>query len=137
MDLLLDTNICIYLIKRKPPDLIQTFTSHPVGAIGISSITIAELQYGVRKSQQSDRNQAALAQFLLPLISVDFDEQAAVMYGIIRAHLESQGRPIGGLDMLIAAQALSLDLTLVTNNTREFARIPDLKLENWVSEQPH
>ncbi|MBM4464946.1 MAG: type II toxin-antitoxin system VapC family toxin [Chloroflexi bacterium] len=134
MKYLLDTNICIYVIKKKPPQVLQQFRSHFVGDIGVSSITVAELQYGVQKSQYPEQNQRALEQFLVPLVIVGFDEQAAAMYGKIRAALEAQGTPIGALDMLIAAHALSLGVTLVTNNIREFSRVPELQLANWITE---
>jgi tRNA(fMet)-specific endonuclease VapC len=134
MRYLLDTNICIYLIRRKPPTVLSQFRSHSVGDIGVSSVTVAELQYGVQKSRHIEQNQSALEQFLAPLIIADFDEAAAVVYGRIRAALEAQGTPIGALDMLITAQALSLDVTLVTNNTGEFSRVPDLKLVNWITD---
>ena len=132
MNFLLDTNICIYIIKQKPPEVLQKFNTCQVGDIGISSITVAELEFGVQKSQFPEQNNQALQQFLLPLIIVDFNA-AASTYGIIRATLEKQGTPIGSLDTLIAAQALSLKLTLVTNNIKEFGRVPNLKLENWAS----
>lgn len=133
MKLMLDTNICIYVIKQKPPEVLARFREHAVGDIVISSITVAELQCGVEKSVKPARNQQAINQFLLPLIVLDFDHAAAIVYGRCRATLEMQGRSIGPLDMLIAAHAVSLDLTLVTNNTGEFARVPGLKLENWVT----
>ena len=133
MKYLLDTNICIYLIKKKPPQVLQQFRSHSIGDIGISSITVAELQYGVQKSQYTEQNQRALEQFLVPLVVASFDEQAAAEYGKIRAALEAQGTPIGALDMLIAAHALSLGVTLVTNNVREFSRVSELQLVNWVT----
>ena len=132
MKVLLDTSICIYLIKRKPQEVLQRFNTYKVGDIGISSITVAELEFGVQKSQYIDKNQQALIQFLLPLTIVDFDAAAANTYGAIRATLEKQGIPIGSLDTLIAAQALSLNTTLITNKVKEFDRIPELKLENWV-----
>ena len=133
MKLLLDTNICIYIIKQKPPKVLPRFNKYHVGEIGISSITVAELQFGVQKSKFPEKNQQALAQFLLPLTIVDFDVAAATIYGKIRAELEKQGTPIGSLDTLIAAHALSLQVALVTNNEKEFKRVPNLKLENWVS----
>jgi tRNA(fMet)-specific endonuclease VapC len=128
---LLDTNICIYLINAKPPHVLQQFRAHPVGEIGISSITVAELTYGVAKSRQRAQNQAALTQFLLSLSIVNFDERAATVYGSLRATLEQHGTPIGALDTLIAAQALSLEVILVTNNVREFARVEGLEIVNW------
>ena len=132
MKFLLDTNICIYLIKKKPPEVLQRFSTVKVGEIGVSSITVAELEFGVQKSQFPEKNHQALAQFLLPILVLDFDSSAAVVYGNIRAGLEKQGKPIGSLDILIAAHALSLDATLITNNLKEFERVPNLKLENWV-----
>ena len=131
MKLMLDTNICIYIIKQKPPEVLVRFNSYEVGDIAVSSITVAELQFGVRKSQQPERNQHALDQFLLPLTVVDFDQAAAATYGEVRASLERQGQPIGPLDMLIAAHALSLKLTLVTNNVGEFDRVQGLVVKNW------
>ena len=132
MKFLLDTNICIYIIKQKPREVLQKFNTYRVGDIGVSSITVAELEFGVQKSQFPARNQQALTQFLLPLKIVDFDRAAAIVYGNIRAKLEKQGTPIGSLDTLIAAHAVSLDVTLVTNNVKEFNRISNLQLENWV-----
>lgn len=133
MKLMLDTNICIYIIKQRPPEVFARFREYAVGDIVISSITVAELQCGAERSEKPERNQQAINQFLLPLTVLDFDHAAAIAYGRCRATLEKQGQPIGPLDMLIAAHAVSLDLTLVTNNTREFARVPGLKLENWVA----
>ena len=131
MKFLLDTNICIYIIKQKPPKVLQKVKTYKVGDIAISSITVAELEFGVHKSQFPERNRQALTQFLSPLRIVDFDINAANVYGKLRAKLEQQGTPIGALDTLIAAQALSLEITLITNNVREFERISDLKLDNW------
>ncbi|HUT19255.1 MAG TPA: type II toxin-antitoxin system VapC family toxin [Anaerolineae bacterium] len=131
MKYMLDTNICIYLIKQKPPQLLRKFAELSFGDVGVSAITVAELQYGVQKSQYPEQNQQALGQLLIPLTIVDFDHNAAVAYGAIRAALERQGTPIGSLDTLIAAHAQSLDVTLVTNNVREFSRVPDLKVVNW------
>jgi tRNA(fMet)-specific endonuclease VapC len=133
MRYLLDTNICIYLIKERPHRVLEKFNAYSVGEIGVSSITVAELQYGVRKSQHPVKNQQALQQFLLPLVIADFDEQAAIAYGEVRAVLEAQGTPIGPLDTLIAAQAIGLDVTLVTNNVREFSRVQGLRFENWAA----
>jgi len=130
---LLDTNICIYVIQHKPPEVRQHFEQHHIRDIAVSAITVAELQYGVEKSQQRARNQHALDQFLLPLTIIDFDHAAAQAYGKIRSTLEQCGTPIGALDLQIAAIALSRNLIVVTNNTREFARVPGLTVENWVS----
>lgn len=131
MRFLLDTNICIYIIKQKPLKVLQKFETYSVGEIGISSITVAELEFGVQKSQFPEKNQQALEQFLLPLKIAEFNRFAANIYGEIRANLEKQGTPIGSLDTLIASHALSLEVTLVTNNGKEFKRVPNLKLENW------
>ncbi len=132
MKYLLDTNICIYIIKRKPITVFERLSSLEIGEVGISSITLAELEFGVYKSMDPEKNSEALLQFLTPLEVVDFSFEAAVMYGKIRAELEKQGNPIGSMDYLIGAHALSLDLILVTNNNREFNRIKGLTIENWV-----
>lgn len=131
MKVMLDTNICIYLIKRQPPNILDHFLSHPVGDIGISSITAAELAYGVSKSRHATKNRQALEQFLAPLEVASFDQVAAWAYGRLRAQLEVKGTPIGSMDMLIAAHALSLGVRLVSNNVREFRRVPGLRLANW------
>ena len=131
MILLLDTNTCIYLINQHPLEVLRKFNEYAVGDIGISSVTAAELHFGVHKSQRPEENRRALEQFLLPLNVAPFDENAAAAYGHVRAQLEKQGTLIGPLDTLIAAHALSLDLTLVTNNLREFERVPGLEVENW------
>ena len=133
MKYMLDTNMCIYLIKRKPAQVLKKFQTYDLGDICVSSITVAELQYGVEKSQHPKQNQTALDLFLSPLIIVDFDTSAAQHYGQIRTNLESLGTPIGAYDLLIASHAQSLGITLVTNNTREFTRVPKLTVENWVT----
>jgi tRNA(fMet)-specific endonuclease VapC len=129
---LLDTNICIYIIKRKPFNVFERFQSLTPGTVGISSITAAELQYGVSKSAFPEKNQSALQQFLVPLEIIEFDYEAATYYGKIRSHLEKNGTPIGPLDMLIGAHAQSLNVILITNNLKEFTRIENLKTENWI-----
>ena len=131
MKYMLDTNICIYLIKQKPEKVLRHFKNHSIGDIGISSITLAELRFGVEKSQQIQNNRQALEEFILPLEIADFDEKAAEIYGAVRAALEKAGTPVGSMDMLIGAHALSLDLTLVTNNVREFKQIKNLKVVDW------
>ena len=133
MKYLLDTNICIYIIKRKPPEVLQQFQRFQPHDLGLSSITTSELYYGVQKSQQRQTNLNALNNFLLPFHIEDYDESASCLYGEIRADLERRGQTIGPLDMMIAAHALSLNVTLVTNNTKEFARVDRLRLENWVN----
>ncbi|CAH2031668.1 type II toxin-antitoxin system tRNA(fMet)-specific endonuclease VapC [Trichlorobacter ammonificans] len=129
MKLLLDTNICIYIIKQQPASVLKRFLEYQVGDIGISSITLSELRYGVAKSTQYEKNATALDEFVTPLEVVPFDEQTAYVYGNIRAALEKAG---SSMDMLIAAHALSLQLPLVTNNAREFTRIPQLTVLNWM-----
>jgi len=131
MKLLLDTNICIYIIKQQPAGVLKRFMEFQVGDIGISSITLSELRYGVAKSAYPEKNTKALDEFIIPLEIVSFDEQAAHAYGNIRASLEKAGTPIGSMDMLIAAHAVSLEVPLVTNNTREFTRISGLTILNW------
>ena len=133
MKYLLDTNICIYIINEKPWEVLNKFDQYPVHEFGISSITHAELQYGIEKSKNRQHNQKALNEFLLPLTIFPFCGGALVAcYGEIRTFLESRGKTIGPLDMLIAAHALSLDLTLISNNIKEFSRVLGLKCENWV-----
>lgn len=131
MKIMLDTNTCIYLIKKKSPKIISHLKKQAIGEVGISSITFAELCYGVAKSEHIQRNQEALHEFVLPLEIADFDEKAAEVYGNVRANLENAGTPIGSMDMLIGSHALSLGATLVTNNIREFTRIKGLKVTDW------
>lgn len=131
MRFLLDTTICVLIIRGRDPALLSRFTSYPVAEIGVSAITVAELQFGVERSSRPIGNQQALDRFLLPLTVVDFDHDTAVSYGPIRQQLTSTGTLIGSLDMLIAAHAMSKGLILVTNNTREFTRVPGLVVEDW------
>lgn len=134
MKYLLDTNICIFVINNRPEIVRRKMQGISVGDVGISSITVSELLYGVSKSAQVERNQAALDKFLMPLEVLAYDENAARRYGVIRAFLESKGMPIGPMDLMIAAHALALNVTVVTNNVREFQRIPGLKVEDWTQE---
>jgi len=131
MKLLLDTNICIYIIKQQPATVLEHFLEYQIGDIGISSITLSELRYGVSKSARRENNAKALDEFITPLEVVAYDEAAANVYGDIRATLEKAGTPIGSMDLLIAAHAVSLGIPLVTNNTREFLRVPSINLINW------
>ncbi len=134
MKFLLDTCICIYLINKRPLPLLSKFKQYQPGEIGISVITASELQYGVAKSFRQEENQEErLDTFLAPFEILPYDAGAISTYGRIRADLEKRGQLIGPLDMLIAAQALSSSLILVTNNEKEFQRIPDLRLENWAT----
>lgn len=128
---MLDTNICIYIIKKKPNKVFETKNRLGIGDVCISAITLAELEYGVEKSQQRERNKIALTSFLAPLEILPFSDNAAVIFGEIRAALEKKGQIIGAYDLLIAAHALSKNLILITNNTNEFSRIPSLSLQNW------
>lgn len=131
MKYMLNTNICSYLIKHKPPKVLKHFKSYAIGDIGISSITRAELRYGVSKSPHVEKNRQALDEFILPLKIEDLDEREAAEYGTVRAGLEKAGRPIGSMDMLIGAHARALGATFVTNNTREFKQIKNLNVADW------
>ncbi|MFZ0548233.1 MAG: type II toxin-antitoxin system VapC family toxin [Candidatus Promineifilaceae bacterium] len=127
----LDTNICIYIINKRPATIIAKFAQFEPYEIGISAIVVSELQYGVAKSSHPEKNQERLDAFLAPFQILPYDESAAQVYGTIRATLEKTGQPIGREDLLIAAHALANALTLVTNNEQEFLRVPQLKVENW------
>ena len=131
MRYLLDTNTCIYIIKRKPADVIDRFRQIRISQVGISSITLSELEYGVIKSSKPEQNQLALAQFAAPMEILPYGDEAAQHYGELRVYLEKHGIPIGSLDMLISAHALSTECILVTNNVKEFERVPNLKIDNW------
>ena len=128
---LLDTNICIYLIKNHPHEVLETFRQYTPKEIAISSITVFELEYGIQKSRYLEQSRNALSKFLLPLNMVMFDDAAASESASIRAELEKKGTPIGPFDLLIAGIARSMNMTLVTNNIKEFSRVKKLKLENW------
>lgn len=130
---ILDTNICIELIRGRAPQVLKRLRRCRLDEIAISSITLAELQCGVMKSADPARHAALLAQFCAPLTIVHFDDRAAEAYGLVRATLEQKGTPIGPLDTLIASHAVALQTTLVTNNEREFRRVPNLAVENWLS----
>lgn len=130
--ILLDTNICIYIINARPPAVLARFKRHRLGDIGLCSVVAAELAYGVAKSG-SARNRQALEMFLAPLDVLPFDDEAFWAYGTLRADLERRGTPIGALDTMIAAHALSQRALLVTHNTREFAQVPGLQLADWTT----
>ena len=132
MTIMLDTNICIYIMKKKPETVLNQLKKYEKGEICISAITLAELEYGVSKSSSPSKNQLALTIFLSGISVLPFDEKASVEYGNIRAELEKQGKPIVANDLLIVAHARSLNFTLITNNTKEFNRANGLKVENWV-----
>ena len=132
MHYLLDTNICIYLIKKRPSEVLEQFRQHSPQDVAISTITLFELQYGIEKSQYRQRSEDALAKFLLPLNIINIDRSSAIEAAAIRAQLEKKGMPIGPYDLLIAGLAKSRDMILVTSNTKEFERIAGLHLKNWV-----
>lgn len=134
MKYMLDTNICIYAIKRRPEAVIKRFLEHDPDEMCISAITYAELMHGVEKSQAREKNRIAMTLFLSPITILDFSSHAAEEYGRVRAELEKKGAPIGPMDMLIAGHARAEGLILVTNNTREFYRVDNLDVEDWVSE---
>lgn len=130
---LLDTDICIYIIKRKPVEVLHTLKKKSRKGIHVSAITVAELEYGIEKSSFPEKNRVSLMEFMSIFSLVNFDDKDAVEYGKIRAKLEKKGTLIGPMDLLIAAQAFSRKLVLVTNNIDEFSRIEELKMENWVN----
>ena len=133
MKFLLDTNTCIYIIKQKPAWVVERFSALAVESIGVSSVTVSELWYGVCKSRKVEQNREALTEFLLPLAVAPYDERAALDYGAIRASLERSGKTIGPLDLMIASLPGSLNVTLVTNNVDEFQRVDGLAIENWAA----
>ena len=134
MRYMLDTNTVVYVLNARPRHqaVIERFRQEDSRDMVVSSVTLAELRYGIEKSVQRDTNRSALRRLLGALNVVPFEERAANRYGAVRARLETEGQPIGPLDTMIAAHALCLDLTLVTNNTREFSRVHGLRVENWV-----
>ena len=129
---MLDTNICIYIIKNKPSQVREKLHEFEISEVCISTITVSELIYGAYKSQFVEKNLKAIEGFLLPFEIMDYDYKASIEYGKIRACLEKKGKVIGNMDMQIAGHALSLNLELISNNTKEFKRINGLKLDNWV-----
>lgn len=133
---LLDTNICIFAINKKTPQLINTINKKSKHDIYISSLTIAELEFGVENSQYVEKNRVALLKFISLFRILPFDDEDAVCYGKLKTKLKKKGEIIGPIDMLLAAQALSKDLIFVTNNADEFSRVDDLKIEDWSKELP-
>lgn len=131
MQYMLDTNICIYAMKNKPATVAEKIKELSKDEFCISVITFAELLHGVYKSVNKEKNFKSLMQFLSGVETLQFNAKAADEYGKICAYLEKQGKVIGNMDTLIAAHALSQNLTIVTNNVREFERVPNLKIENW------
>lgn len=131
MKYLLDTNTCIYIIKKQAVHLERHLQKIKVGDLAISTITLSELEYGIAKSRWKEQNRAALAGFVASLNILPYDQKAAEQYGEVRVLLEKKGIPIGSMDLLIAAHALALGFTLITHNVREFSRIRTLRLEDW------
>lgn len=131
---MLDTNICIYVMKKKPESVLKRFQEELDGGLCISSVTLAELEYGMKYSSAPVKNAQALLRFLAPISILPFGATAATEYGEIHSYLQGKGTPIGPLDMLIAAHARAENMILVTNNVREFERVPNLEIENWVKE---
>jgi tRNA(fMet)-specific endonuclease VapC len=131
MKYLLDTNICIYIINSRPEKVLQRFRREQIGSVGISAASASELAFGVMKSG-SEKNRKALEKFFAPLEIVPYDESVIWHYVVLRSELEKRGEPIGSLDTMIAAHALALNAILVTNNVREFRRVPELCYENRV-----
>lgn len=128
---LLDTNACVELIRKRSVRVLGRLRSCEVGVVGMSSITLAELYYGVARSAFPDRNMVALTEFCTPLALLPFDDRAAAVYGRVRADLELGGFPAGPMDTLIASHALSVKAVLVTDNEREFRQVKGLEVENW------
>lgn len=133
MKWMLDTNICIAIIRRRPEAALRRLRGKAIGQVGISSLTLAELHYGAARSREPAAARDALVEFVLALEVAPFDDAAAAIYGEVRAQLESRGQPIGPIDTLIAAHALALDTVLVTNNLREFRRVRGLVVEDWLN----
>ena len=131
MKYMLDTDTCIYVINKRPQSVFDRFKQERVGDIGLSSIALSELHYGAEKSSNPGKNLAALDDFVTPLEVLEYGEEEAEEYGRIRSYLERKGELIGSMDMLIAAHAKSLDVTLVTSNSREFNRVPGIRIETW------
>jgi tRNA(fMet)-specific endonuclease VapC len=129
---LLDSNICIYIINSRSANVVNRIKEFTPPEIKLSSISIAELEYGVSKSTDREKNRQALLHFASAFDIIEFNDNDAEIYGLIRAELEKRGQIVGPYDMQIAAQAITRNLILVTNNIKEFIRIPNLKIENWV-----
>ena len=131
MRYMLDTNTCVDLIRRRGDRILRTMQRLRPDDLCVSSVTLSELEYGAAKSADPGRNRLALAEFMTPLAVLPYDDAVAPVYGRVRAVLEREGTPIGPLDTMIAAHALALGLTVVTNNEREFRRVAGLNVQNW------
>ena len=130
---LLDTNICIYIQRNKPAEVLARFRKLRHGEAGISAITHGELLFGAMKSRQRERALAEIDELTLWVPALVLPETASRRYATLRADIEAAGKPIGGNDLWIAAHAVAADLILVTNNEREFKRVPGLRVQNWVN----
>jgi tRNA(fMet)-specific endonuclease VapC len=133
MRFMLDTNVCVDLIRNRNDRILRRMKRHGTDKLCVSSVTLSELEYGAAKSSDPGRNRLALAEFLSPLAVLPYDDGVAPVYGHVRAALEKAGTPIGPLDTMIAAHALSLGLTVVTDNEREFRRVAGLTVQNWAN----
>ena len=131
MKFMLDTNTCVDLIRKKNDQILRRMKRRSPDELCVSSVTLSELEYGAAKSMDPARNRLALAEFMTPLTVAPYDDAVAPVYGLVRAELEKAGTPIGPLDTMIAAHALSLGLTVVTDNEREFRRVSGLRVQNW------
>ncbi|EKD77803.1 MAG: virulence associated protein C [uncultured bacterium] len=132
MKYMLDTNICIYIMKQEPVVVAKKFESFHIGDIVVSSVALSELAFGAYNSQRLEKNLSELKEFMQPIEILSYDENAAYHYGELRAHLKRNGTPVGHADMLIAAHAISINATLITNNLKEFSRIKNVKCKNWI-----
>jgi len=131
MKYLLDTDICSYIIRKRPKSVIEKFKSIPLGDIGISVITMCEFESGIPGSSNPEKLRTAIDTFLSPFSIVEFHQSDAQAFGKIDHYLQSKGIPIGDMDTLIASQALSRELILITNNVKHYSRVPGLKYESW------
>jgi len=132
MKFMLDTCILIHIIRERNLNIIRMLRTKMTGEVHVSAVTVAEMEYGAAKSSRPDENRDALYQFLSPLNILPFDQNAAYEYGLIRSYLERKGMIIGSLDMMIVAHARSIPATIVSDNVREFERVPGLTVENWL-----
>jgi tRNA(fMet)-specific endonuclease VapC len=128
---LLDTDTCSYIMRQKPPSVLQRLEMIPIGDVAVSVITVAELRYGVEKLNSSRLTQTVVDDFLRYLKVIDWDDKVTLFYARLRHYLQQKGTPIGNMDLMIAAHALCYDYILVTNNTRHFSQVPQLRIENW------
>lgn len=131
MKYLLDTDICSYIIRKRPQNLIEKFKSIPLGEIGISVISICEFESGIPGSSRPEKIRSAIDAFLAPFSIIDFEQADAISFGVIDSYLRSKGIPIGDMDTMIASQAVARGLILVTNNVKHYSRVPTLTYESW------